>query len=155
MDERRRFAVALAGVTGCLCLAAGIVVSGPDDATAPPVDRPQASRLEPLPTGPVPSSTDVPAPTPQRPATAARARALVRAAVVDQQPAHQWAPRSLPTRQLTQPLSVHSAPDAVGADLVVAEPRTRRGAVTGAIVTAGARVGGRVKTVGRTLRRVF
>lgn len=79
MDQRHRFAVALAGVAGCLCLAAGIVVSGLDDATAPPVDRPQASRLEPPARWPVPSWTDVPAPTPPRPTSSSPSAAVAAA----------------------------------------------------------------------------
>ncbi len=31
MQEKPRFAIALAGVVGCLCIAAGIVVTAPRD----------------------------------------------------------------------------------------------------------------------------
>ena len=38
MHETRRFALALAGVGGCLCLAAGILLTAPRDLAIPSVD---------------------------------------------------------------------------------------------------------------------
>lgn len=63
MDEKRRFAVALAGVAGCLCLAAGIALSGHGDAVAPRVDPPLVARVEALPRWPMPARWSQPART--------------------------------------------------------------------------------------------
>ena len=49
-----------------------------------------------------------------------------------------------------------NAPHASGTDVVAGDNGGReRGAVTGALVTAGTHIGGGFRTVGRTLKRVF
>lgn len=172
MDEKRRFAVALAGVGGCLCLAAGIVFSGRGDAVAPPVAPPLSSRVEVLPLRPMPSWAEVAEPQPERPAPISAPRDLVMATVAElpastesasesepgrlEAQSEQQPLRALATRRIAIPLLMRTAPEATGADVLVAQERTRRrGALAGAAVTAGTHVGGSVKTVGRTLRRVF
>ena len=51
---------------------------------------------------------------------------------------------------------LRGAPHAESSDVVAADSRPReRGAVTGALVSAGTHIGGGFKTVGRTLRRAF
>lgn len=170
MDEKGRFAIALAGVGGCLCLAAGIVFSGQDDAAAPQVGPPPAAHVEALPRWPMPSWADVAEPQPARRALISAPRDLVMATVVELPASTETATESTPlalapqpeparalsTRRLAIPMLVETAPDADGAEVLVAQERTRsHGAVTGALLTAGTHVGGSFKTVGRTLRRVF
>jgi hypothetical protein len=80
-------------------------------------------------------------------------------------PLHRGMHSSLATRQSSVttpldarpvPLMLSGVPRATGADLVVAQSRTReRDAVTSAFVTAGSHVGKSFRTVGRTLKRVF
>lgn len=171
MDEKGRFAVALAGVGGCLCLAAGIVFSGHGDAAAPQVGPPPSARVEALPRWPVPSWAEVAERQPARRAPISAQRDLVMATVelpvspetaietspvrLAAEPEHQRM-RALSTRRLAMPMLVATAPDAAGAQMLAPQERTRsHGAVTGALVTAGTHVGGSLKTVGRTLRRVF
>lgn len=161
MDEKGRFAVALAGVGGCLCLAAGIVFSGHGDAVAPQVGPPPSARVETLPRWPVPSSTEVAVPQPARRAPMSAQRDLVMATVVELPASTETAMESAPlrvlsTRRLAIPMLVGTAPGAAGAQVLAPQERARsHGAVTGALLTAGTHVGGGFKTVGRTLRRVF
>ena len=61
MQEKPRFAIALAGVGGCLCIAAGIVVTAPRESASPGAQLPVA-RAERLPGLPMPSWSDVAAP---------------------------------------------------------------------------------------------
>ena len=161
MDEKGRFAVALAGVGGCLCLAAGIVFSGLGDTVAPSVNAPLSARVETLPRWPLPSWADVAEPQPARRAPLSAARDIVMATVVDLPAATETAMESAPlralsTRRLAIPMLVATAPDAARAQVLAPQEPTRsHGAVTGALVTAGTHIGGSFKTVGRTLRRVF
>ena len=146
MSEKQRFAVALAGVVGCLCIAAGIVVTGPGDVIAAPVPGVPSARAERLPRVPMPSWSDVTAPRvsarrrsarricarrggsesaracpSRRHAGANRARrapaidAATPAAVVNRD------------RQATMPVPLMRprAPTPTGADVVVAQDRTR------------------------------
>ena len=60
MHETRRFALALAGIGGCLGIAAGIVLTGVADVTVVPVPNlPTARAVQTLPRFPMPSWSDV------------------------------------------------------------------------------------------------
>jgi hypothetical protein len=59
MHEKPRFGIALAGVGGCLCIAAGIVVTAPRESAIPSVHGLPAARAERLPRLPMPSWSDV------------------------------------------------------------------------------------------------
>ena len=178
MHETRRFALALAGIGGCLCIAAGIVVTGLADVTAVPVPSPPTAReTGMLPRLPMPAWSDVSssvptarltpklrAPTPRSGvATTAAATASAPVSLQSSIVNRQFTPPSTPARLVARPLEaapvplmLSYAPRAAGADLVVATRRPReRDAVTGAFVTAGTHVGKSVRTVGRTLKRVF
>jgi hypothetical protein len=178
MHEKQRFAIALAGIGVCLGIAAGIVVTGPPVVTTAPVaDAPMAARGPGLPHVPMPSwdhsATDtLPTRINVRPATnltglprvaavSPSAPANLRASVVNRQFTSPLLTQpssfdALPLAAASRPVTLSDAPHATGADIVLAEHRTReRGVVTSAFVTAGAHVGGSFKTVGRTLRRVF
>jgi hypothetical protein len=180
MHEKQRFAIALAGIGVCLGIAAGIVVTGPPVVTTAPVaDAPMAAGAPGLPNVPMPSWDDsgtgaLPMRTNSNvlPATnrtvLARVAAVAPAApvnlgtsVVNRQftspsLAQSSSFHALPLAVASRPVPLSDAPRATGADIVLAEHRTReRGVVTGAFVTAGAHVGESFKTVGRTLRRVF
>jgi hypothetical protein len=178
MHEKPRFAIALAGVGGCLCIAAGIVISVPRESALPSVNGLPAPRAERLPRLPMPSWSDVAAPVAS--ATAARPESSVQEAHVR---AHVDAPRvealiaapavinrqsspressgtpsaiegSIVNRQFPVPVLLTNPPSAGGKS--VAETGGRdRGPVAGALVTAGTHIGGGFRTVGRTLKRVF
>jgi hypothetical protein len=61
MHEQRRFAIALASIGGCVCLAAGIVVTGLPEVTTVPVPAvPKAPAAQMLPPLPMPSLREVP-----------------------------------------------------------------------------------------------
>ena len=59
MQEKPRFGIALAGVGGCLCIAAGIVVTAPRESAVPSVNGLPAARAERLPRLPMPSWSEV------------------------------------------------------------------------------------------------
>ena len=59
MQEKPRFGIALAGVGGCLCIAAGIVITAPRESAVPSVHGLPAARAERLPRLPMPSWSDV------------------------------------------------------------------------------------------------
>ena len=180
MHETRRFALALAGIGGCLCIAAGIVVTGLTDVTAVPVpSRPTAPETEMLPRLPMPAWSDVTSnvttarmPPKMRAATSgsgvATTAAATASAPVNLQSSivnRQFTPPSTPqaVRLVAPPLeaapvllTLSHAPRTTGADVVAATHRAREhDAVTGAFVTAGTHVGKSLRTVGRTLKRVF
>ena len=183
MHEKPRFGIALAGVGGCLCIAAGIVLTAPHEIAVPSVNGLPAARAERLPRLPMPSWADVAAPVAS--ARAARPGSSVhealtsdahvlahvdapRAETVTAAPAvlnRQSSPRlssgtpsaiegSIFNRQLPVPVVLSNAPS--DREKNVAETGGRdRGPVTGALVTAGTHIGGGFRTVGRTLKRVF
>ncbi len=179
MHEKQRFAIALGGVGGCLCIAAGIVVTGPREVTTLPVADRTVALVDRLPEVPVPSWDEVVSATPSARRTRAtmasvpgrsvdEATASAVASVLS--PAPPPAPsrefpnarRQTPTFQATLPaasvpLTLSHAPRASGTEFVVADDRREhsRGVVTSAFVTAGTHVGGSFRTVGRTLKRVF
>jgi len=180
MHETQRFALALTGIGGCLCIAAGIVVTGLADVTAVPVPGvPTTHGAEMLPRLPMPSWSDVTSDvTTARMTRKARAAtngsgvattaAATASAPVTLQSSivnRQFTPPPLPQaawlvgrplEALPVPLMLSHAPGATGADVVFAKSRARdRDAVTGAFVTAGTHVGKSFRTVGRTLKRVF
>jgi len=181
MHEKPRFGLALAGVGGCLCIAAGIIVTAPRGVAILPVDGVPPARAEHLPPVPMPSWADVAVDVTSR--TAAGSGSRIQASPASHAPARApvgaessaaaatIAPRTRPVTvapaaasryfplvegQSPVPLMLRGAPLAEGSDVLVADSRTReRGAVTGALVTAGTHIGGGFKTVGRTLMRVF
>ena len=174
MHERQRFAIALAGVGGCLCLSAGILLTGPRGIVLPPVDAPAVLMAERLPLRPVPAWRDTPllahelpaAPRPPRDRAAGPLHARATNApseptlqaddTLAADPIDQPEPSSLLTRPFAMPLPVSYAPAAAGTRVETASPRTRdRGHLTAAVVTAGTHVGRGFKTVGRTLKRAF
>ena len=170
MHEKPRFGIALAGVGGCLCIAAGIVLTAPHEIAVPTVNDLPPARAERLPRLPMPSWSDV-----STPVAASVSTARTESRVPDALPsdahvlAHVDAPRaemvtaapavlhrqsSIVNRQFPVPVVLSNAPTASGTN--VAETGGRdRGPVTGALVTAGTHIGGGFKTVGRTLKRVF
>ena len=169
MHEKPRFGIALAGVGGCLCIAAGIVLTAPYEIAVPSVNGLPAARAERLPRLPMPSWSDVAAPVAS--ARAARPESSVHEALPSDAHvlAHVDAPRaetvtaapavlnrqsSIVNRQFHVPVVLSNAPGATRKN--VAETGGRdRGPVTGALVTAGTHIGGGFRTVGRTLKRVF
>lgn len=185
MDETRRFGLALAGIGGCLCIAAGIVGSGLADVTAMPVPSLPTAGEPMLPRLPMPVWSDVPvhvatAHVTRKPRNATNgsgeAPTLAAAAPAPVHlPLDPFGTRGIdgargrtvevlgeaalvarPLEAAPVPLMLSYAPQAAGADVVVAAHRAReRDAVTAAFVTAGTHVGKSVRTVGRTLKRVF
>ena len=169
MHEKPRFGIALAGVGGCLCIAAGIVLTAPYEIAVPSVNGLPAARAERLPRLPMPSWSDVAAPVAS--ARAARPESSVHEALPSDAHAlaHVDAPRaetvtaapavlnrqsSIVNRQFPVPVVLSNAPS--DREKNVAETGGRdRGPVTGALVTAGTHIGGGFRTVGRTLKRVF
>ena len=176
MHEQQRYALALAGVGGCLCLAAGIMLTAPRDLAIPSVDARPVTPAEGLPRVAMPSWSEVtvtpapaprvnrvravavalaetvPEPTPAAPIASARVE-LFAVTPVSLEAA---APRVLRGARSSMPVMLPTAPQANGLEVVAARPPARgHGAVTGAFVTAGTHVGGGFRTVGRTLRRVF
>ena len=171
MHEQQRSALALAGVGGCLCLAAGIMLTAPRDLATPSVDARPVALAEGLPRVATPSwsavsVTRVPPPRASRvhavgvaPAgpmpVAESASARIDRPSVAPEPEEVAAPRVLRGVRSAMPV-VLRAPRANGLDVVVARsPARERSAVTSALVTAGVHVGDSVKTIGRTLRKVF
>jgi hypothetical protein len=170
MQERPRFAIALAGVAGCLCLAAGIMITAPRAGVPPPVPSIPVARAERLPRLPVPSWSDVKARVVSRPAArpVSRSRAqeaplsdatpLVRpdapqVEAATATPAVLIRQSSIVNRQFPVPVVLSNAPPATSADEGTASGE--RGPVTDALVTAGTHIGGGFRTVGRTLKKVF
>ena len=172
MHEQQRYALALAGVGGCLCLAAGIMLTAPRDVATPSVDPRPVAPAEGLPRVAMPSWSDVtvtPAaaprvnrvgavdvalaePTPAAPTASAR----IELSSVTPVSLEAAAPRALRGARSSMPVMLPTAPQASGLEVAVARPPARgRGAITGAFVTAGTHVGGGFRTVGRTLKRVF
>jgi hypothetical protein len=172
MHEQQRYALALAGVGGCLCLAAGILLTAPRDLEIPPVDARPVAPAEGLPRVAMPSWSEVTV----TPAAAPRVTRVgaVAVAVAESAPAasaasarvelfsvtpvslEAAAPRVLRGARSSMPVMLPAAPQANGLEVAVARPPARgHGVVTGAFVTAGSHVGGGFRTVGRTLRRVF
>jgi hypothetical protein len=172
MHEKPRFGLALAGVGGCLCIAAGIIVTAPRGVAIPPVDGVPPARAEHLPPVPMPSWADMAVDVTSRTAAGSGSRiqaspssnypsrapvgaeSSVAAVTIAPAAAGRYSP--IFEGQSPVPLMLRGAPHAEGSDVVVADSRTReRGAVTGALVTAGTHIGGGFKSVGRTLMRVF
>jgi hypothetical protein len=131
MHERQRFAIALAGVGGCLCLAAGILLTGPRGIVLPPVDAPAVLLAERLPLRPVPAWRDMPlsahelpdAPRPPHdraagpldaPASNAPSEPTLSADTLAADPIDRPEPSSLLTRRFAMPLPVSYAPAAHG-----------------------------------------
>ena len=172
MHEQQRYALALAGVGGCLCLAAGILLTAPRDLAIPSVDARPVAPAEGLPRVAMPSWSEVtvtPAPAPRvnrvgavavavAEPTPAAPTASARVELFSVTPVSLEAaePRVLRGARSSMPVMLPTAPQANGLEVAVARPPARgHGAVTGAFVSAGTHVGGGFKTVGRTLRRVF
>ena len=173
MHEQQRYALALAGVGGCLCLAAGIMLTAPRDLATPPVDGRPVASAEGLPRVAMPSWSEItvtPAPAPRvnrvgavaavltAPSTpaASTASARIELSSVTPVPPAAVAPRVLRGARASMPVMLPAAPQANGLELVVApSPARGHGAVTGAFVTVGTHVGGGFRTVGRTLKKVF
>lgn len=179
MHEQQRFAVALAGIGGCLCLAAGIVFSGPRGLVIPGVDDVPVAQGPSLPRLPLPSWLDTTrpdVPEARGPVTrgraiapASRAETITTAPLAAREPVlvamgarapGELRPATLTTDVMTPavapvPLMLSTAPLASGIEVVVADKPRDRSVVTGAFVTAGTHVGESFKTVGRTLKRVF
>ena len=168
MQEKPRFAIALAGVVGCLGLAAGIVVTAPRTGVLPAVPGVPVARAEPLPRLPMPSWSDVKAPVVSRPAARpvswsrlpeapfSNAASFVRpdAPQVEAVTAVLSRRSSIVNRQFPVPVVFSNAPSAAsGANQ--AAVAGERGPVTGALATAGTHIGGGFRTVGRTLKKVF
>ena len=179
MHEKPRFGIALAGVGGCLCIAAGIVLTAPHEIAVPSVNglpvrhAPSGCRdcrcrrglmwqpLSPLQERRV-RSPGVHEALPSDAHVLAQVDAP-RAETVTAAPAvlnRQSSPGKLAqcievvNRQFPVPVVLSNAPSARGKN--VAETGGRdRGPVTGALVTAGTHIGGGFRTVGRTLKRVF
>lgn len=172
MHEQRRFAIALASIGGCVCLAAGIVVTGlPEVTTVPVAAVPKAPAAQMLPPLPMPSLRKVP-PMGKRRIEGERDRTVekleaprvdrrVQSSVVNRQftPPPLPQPASLgatPLAAASVPPILSNAPRATGTHVVFAESGAReRDPVTGAFVTAGSHVGKSFRTVGRTLKRMF
>lgn len=153
MHERQRFGIALAGVGGCLCLAAGILITGSAGITPPLVADPPVALAERLSPRPLPEWPDTP-----RVSTVSIAPTDPNLPLDRPEPprVHRAGPPTLVARQIAMPLLERHVPHAASTDVVVDQPRTRdRGAVTSAVVTAGTHVGRSFRTVGRTLRRAF
>ena len=173
MHEQQRFALALAGVGGCLCLAAGIMLTAPRDLEMPSVDARPVAPAEGLPRVAMPEWSEVtviPAPAAPRvkragadavalagPAPAApTASARIELPPVTPVALEATAPRVLRDARSSLPVMLPAAPRANGLEVAAARPPARwHGAVTGAFVTAGTHVGGGFRTVGRTLKKVF
>jgi hypothetical protein len=171
MDERRRFAVALAGVLGSIGLAAGIALTGPGLRTVAPQAVPATMAApRPLPALSMPewdADADVPAVRARR--EPLKVAAIVPAAshvpvgpvhpevvrAVEETTAH-VAAGPLPLQATTRVVVLTDAPHARGASaLGPAERQSNRGPVVSAFVVAGTEVGSSFKTVGRTLKRLF
>ena len=169
MQEKPRFAIALAGVGGCLCIAAGIVITVPRASAVPSVNGVPAH----VPSGcrdcrcrrglmwqpcRVCDQRHV-----RRPGGSRRRRRRTRRACAVDRAAGRGgdcrtgrAQSSIGNRQSSIPGAgdAQQPPQRRWQD--VAEDRRRdRGPVTGALVTAGTHIGGGFRTVGRTLKKVF
>jgi hypothetical protein len=174
MDERRRFAVALAGVMGSIGLAAGIALTGPGLRTVAPQTRPATmAALRALPALSMPE-WDADADVADAFVVRARREPLKVAAIVpaashvpvgpvqpevvravEPTPAH-VATGPAPLQATARVVVLTDAPHARGASaLGPAERRSNRGPVVSAFVVAGTEVGSSFKTVGRTIKRLF
>ena len=171
MQEKPRFAIALSGVVGCLCLAAGIIITAPRASVIPPVPSVPVARAERLPGLPMPSWSDVKAPVVSRLAARPVSRFGLREAPLSDAtlfvrpdappveaataaPAVLNRQSAIVNRQFPVPVVFSNAPTATGG----ADRRTvadERGPVTSALVTAGTHIGGGFRTVGRTIKKVF
>lgn len=177
MREGRRFLMALGLVGACVAIA-GVFV-----ASAPPVTWPAAAgvRLAPpagshgLPPLPMPQWKDVGVngqAAPARrdaPASPSDARHAVPPAPLDvtvaaiDEPALAQPSPTTPPLRAESPLAAVSLPPAAGYPVVLAhhpvvqtdDAGRDRDPVTGAFVTVGAQVGKGVRSVGRTLKKVF
>ena len=180
MDERRRFATALAGVAGLLAIAGGIATTGPRRPETLPVapaadTRPVAAPLRALPlpawsqatpaaraqrgrVSPVSSARAVIAPPPSRLAAGELESPSIGPAETGQPLLLAVSPRVVPMRQPPAAVAAsvsETRPASRTSPATRPDPVRRHGPVSGALVTAGQEVGAGFRTVGRTLKRLF